>query len=136
TAADQVVSGGEGVKLERLIVASHGVAASTAQLVVASRVKADRNSENLAQLSSASREVTNATGSVVATAKTCIHLVDESADDLDIASLSLHQARRLEMEAQVRVLELEAGLEKERLKLSALRRHHYQLNGDEDSLTS
>uniref|UniRef100_A0A8D8SUG0 Huntingtin-interacting protein 1 n=1 Tax=Cacopsylla melanoneura TaxID=428564 RepID=A0A8D8SUG0_9HEMI len=76
TAADQVVSGGEGVKLERLIVASHGVAASTAQLVVASRVKADRNSGNLAQLSAASREVTHATGSVVATAKTCIHLVD------------------------------------------------------------
>ncbi|XP_026680018.1 huntingtin-interacting protein 1, partial [Diaphorina citri] len=123
TAADQVVSGGEGAKLERLIVASHGVAASTAQLVVASRVKAERNSVHLAALSQASRDVTNATGSVVATAKTCIHLVDESADDLDIASLSLHQARRLEMEAQVRVLELEAGLEKERLKLSALRRH-------------
>ncbi|KAI5717816.1 hypothetical protein M8J77_011734 [Diaphorina citri] len=133
TAADQVVSGGEGAKLERLIVASHGVAASTAQLVVASRVKAERNSVHLAALSQASRDVTNATGSVVATAKTCIHLVDESADDLDIASLSLHQARRLEMEAQVRVLELEAGLEKERLKLSALRRHHYQLTGDEES---
>lgn len=133
TAADQVVTGGEGAKLERLIVASHGVAASTAQLVVASRVKADRHSAHLAALSQASRDVTNATGSVVATAKTCIHLVDESADDLDIASLSLHQARRLEMEAQVRVLELEAGLEKERLKLSALRRHHYQLTGDEDN---
>ncbi|KAI5694591.1 hypothetical protein M8J76_006158 [Diaphorina citri] len=125
TAADQVVSGGEGAKLERLIVASHGVAASTAQLVVASRVKAERNSVHLAALSQASRDVTNATGSVVATAKT--------SDDLDIASLSLHQARRLEMEAQVRVLELEAGLEKERLKLSALRRHHYQLTGDEES---
>lgn len=31
------------------------------------------------------------------------------------------------MEAQVRVLELEKELEQERLRLSALRRHHYQL---------
>lgn len=34
------------------------------------------------------------------------------------------------MEAQVRVLELEKALESERLKLSALRRYHYQLVGD------
>ncbi len=35
------------------------------------------------------------------------------------------------MDSQVRVLELEAGLEKERLKLAALRRYHYQLSGDD-----
>lgn len=51
-------------------------------------------------------------------------------DDLDISGLSLHQANRLEMEAQVRVLELEKALESERLRLAALRRYHYQLAGD------
>lgn len=44
--------------------------------------------------------------------------------------MSLHQAKRVEMESQVRVLELEASLQQERVKLSALRRHHYQLAGD------
>ncbi|XP_054288855.1 huntingtin-interacting protein 1 isoform X6 [Macrosteles quadrilineatus] len=129
TAADEVVSSGG--KLEKLVVASQGIAASTAQLVVASRVKASRNSTNMSQLSAASKDVTQATAGVVATAKSCMQLVDES-DELDVSHLSLHQAKRLEMEAQVRVLELESDLEKERLRLSALRRHHYQLAGDTD----
>ncbi|XP_031837617.1 huntingtin interacting protein 1 [Nomia melanderi] len=126
-AADKVVAGNG--KFEQLVVASQGIAASTAQLVVASRVKANRNSNNLAALSEASRDVTQATGSVVATAKNCSQLVEEN-DDLDISGLSLHQAKRLEMEAQVRVLELEQALETERLRLAALRRYHYQLEGE------
>jgi len=44
--------------------------------------------------------------------------------------LTLHQAKRLEMDSQVRVLELEASLQQERVKLSALRRQHYQLAGE------
>ncbi|EFN68301.1 Huntingtin-interacting protein 1 [Camponotus floridanus] len=129
-AADKVVSGNG--KFEQLVVASQGIAASTAQLVVASRVKADRNSTNLTELSKASREVTQATANVVATAKSCNHLVEEN-EDLDMSSLSLHQAKRLEMEAQVRILELEQALETERLRLAALRRYHYQLDGDNEA---
>ncbi|XP_012270446.1 huntingtin-interacting protein 1 isoform X2 [Orussus abietinus] len=128
-AADKVVTGGG--KFEQLVVASQGIAASTAQLVVASRVKANRNSENLSALSEASREVTRATGNVVATAKSCGQLVEEN-EDLDISGLSLHQAKRLEMEAQVRILELEQSLETERLRLSALRRYHYQMVDDNE----
>ncbi|XP_070154453.1 huntingtin-interacting protein 1-related protein isoform X2 [Polyergus mexicanus] len=128
-AADKVVLGNG--KFEQLVVASQGIAASTAQLVVASRVKADRNSTNLTELSKASREVTQATANVVATVKSCNHLVEEN--DLDMSSLSLHQAKRLEMEAQVRILELEQGLETERLRLAALRRYHYQLDGDNET---
>ncbi|XP_072748142.1 huntingtin-interacting protein 1 [Anoplolepis gracilipes] len=129
-AADKVVLGNG--KFEQLVVASQGIAASTAQLVVASRVKADRNSTNLTELSKASREVTQATANVVATAKSCNHLVEEN-EDLDMSSLSLHQAKRLEMEAQVRILELEQALETERLRLAALRRYHYQLDGDNEA---
>lgn len=128
-AADKVVSGNG--KFEQLVVASQGIAASTAQLVVASRVKANRNSSNLSALSEASRDVTQATGSVVATAKNCSQLVEEN-DDLDVSGLTLHQAKRLEMEAQVRVLELEQALETERLRLAALRRYHYQLEGEKE----
>ncbi|XP_043495410.1 huntingtin-interacting protein 1 isoform X1 [Polistes fuscatus] len=127
-AADKVVAGSG--KFEQLMVASQGIAASTAQLVVASRVKANRNSNNLAALSEASREVTQATASVVATAKSCSQLVEET-EDLDISKLTLHQAKRLEMEAQVRILELEQTLETERLRFAALRRHHYQLDSDD-----
>ncbi|XP_023722262.1 huntingtin-interacting protein 1 isoform X2 [Cryptotermes secundus] len=127
TAADKVVSG-QG-KFEQLVVASQEIAASTAQLVVASRVKADRNSKNMSALSQASKGVTQATGGVVATAKSCGQMIEEN-EDLDMSGLSLHQAKRLEMESQVRVLELEASLDQERLRLAALRRHHYQLAGE------
>lgn len=127
TAADKVVSG-EG-KLESLIVASQEVAASTAQLVVASRVKASRDSANLTALSQASRGVTQATGQVVATAKDCSQLIEEN-EELDVSGLSLLQAKRLEMDCQVKVLELEASLQHERQRLAALRRQHYQLAGD------
>ncbi|XP_034241716.1 huntingtin-interacting protein 1 isoform X2 [Thrips palmi] len=127
TAADKVVSG-EG-KLESLIVASQEVAASTAQLVVASRVKASRDSLNLTALSQASRGVTQATGQVVATAKDCAQLIEEN-EELDVSGLTLHQAKRLEMDCQVKVLELEASLQQERQHLAALRRQHYQLAGD------
>lgn len=77
-AADKVVSG-QG-KLELLVVGAQEIAASTAQLVVASRVKADRKSYNLDQLSQASKGVTNATGGVVATVKDCSQLMDEAGN--------------------------------------------------------
>ena len=59
-------------------------------------------------------------------------LITIVTEELDITGISLHQAKRLEMEAQVKVLELESSLEKERLRLSALRRHHYQLAGESE----
>ncbi|XP_044732673.1 huntingtin-interacting protein 1 isoform X2 [Chrysoperla carnea] len=128
-AADQVVSG-QG-KFEQIVVGAQEIAASTAQLVVASRVKAERGSKNLAGLSEASRAVTSATGGVVATSKACSQLVEEN-EELDTTGVSLHAAKRLEMEAQVRVLELEQSLQRERLRLSSLRRHHYQLAGEQE----
>lgn len=50
-------------------------------------------------------------------------------ESLDFTHLSLHQAKRLEMEVQVKVLELESSLEKERVKLAEIRKRHYQLAG-------
>lgn len=126
-AADRVVSSGGG-KFEELVVASQEIAGATAQLVVASRVKADRGSTRLAALGSASKGVSQATGNVVATAKACAHLVEDS-EVLDFSRITLHQAKRLEMESQVRVLELESSLERERVQLAALRKRHYHLAG-------
>jgi huntingtin interacting protein 1 len=50
-------------------------------------------------------------------------------EDLDFSKLTLHQAKRLEMDSQVRVLELEKLLENERMKLASLRKQHYHLAG-------
>lgn len=77
TSADKVVSSSGG-KLEHLMVASQEIAASTAQLVVASRVRAARGSDRLGALTVASRAVSSATGAVIATAKACATLVEES----------------------------------------------------------
>lgn len=76
SSADKVVAS-QG-KLEQLVVAAQEIAASTAQLVVASRVKADRHSDNLQQLTQASKGVTTATGRVVATVKDCSQLMDDA----------------------------------------------------------
>lgn len=51
------------------MVASQEIAGSTAQLVIASRVKAKEGSNRFHQLKLASRMVTEATGAVVAAAK-------------------------------------------------------------------
>ena len=51
-------------------------------------------------------------------------------DTFDFSKITLHQAKRKEMDSQVRVLELESNLDKERRKLSELRKTHYQLAGE------
>ena len=56
------------------MVASHDIAASTAQLVAASRVKARARSEKLKSLKSSSRDVSEATGQVVASAQSAREL--------------------------------------------------------------
>ena len=53
-------------------------------------------------------------------------------DTMAFSKLTLHQAKRYEMESQVRVLELQCDLEKERVKLSELRKTHYQLAGESE----
>ena len=67
---------GEG-KFEELMVCAQEIAASTAQLVVSSKVKADKKSEKLYQLSDASKKVTEATGLVVASSKTGAQMIED-----------------------------------------------------------
>ena len=52
------------------------------------------------------------------------------ADIYDFSSMTLHQAKMEEMEAQVHILELQSELERERVRLSQLRKKHYQLAGE------
>ncbi|XP_043858491.1 huntingtin-interacting protein 1 isoform X1 [Dromiciops gliroides] len=125
-AADLVFQG-KG-KFEELMVCSHEIAASTAQLVAASKVKADKDSTNLAQLKQASRGVNQATAQVVASTMAGKSQIEET-ENMDFTSLTLTQIKRQEMDSQVKVLELENQLEKERQKLGYLRKKHYELAG-------
>ncbi|KAL2297188.1 hypothetical protein Nmel_016482, partial [Mimus melanotis] len=125
-AADLVVQG-KGT-FEELMVCSREIAASTAQLVAASKVKADKDSANLCKLQQASRGVNQATASVVASTKAGKSQVEEK-DSMDFSSMTLTQIKRQEMDSQVRVLELENQLQKERQKLGELRKKHYELAG-------
>uniref|UniRef100_A0AC34QKF4 Huntingtin interacting protein 1 n=1 Tax=Panagrolaimus sp. JU765 TaxID=591449 RepID=A0AC34QKF4_9BILA len=112
-------------KFENLIIAAQEVGASVAQLYVSSRVKADKDSKKMAELGLASKGVNKCTATVVATVKS--GQLNLAEDKLDFTNLSLHDAKRQEMESQVRTLELEAELEKERLRLAGLRKQHYHL---------
>lgn len=126
TAANKAVSG-ESKNQFDLIVVAQEIAASTAQLVIASRVKAPKDSENLVALSRASRDVTEATGTVVGTAKDCSQRLEDS-QDLDLTRLTVHQAKTREMEIQVKILELEQGLQVQRAHLASFRRKNYREN--------
>ncbi|NWI57365.1 HIP1 protein, partial [Calyptomena viridis] len=125
-AADLVVQG-KGT-FEELMVCSREIAASTAQLVAASKVKADKDSANLCKLQQASRGVNQATAGVVASTKAGKSQVEEKGN-MDFSSMTLTQIKRQEMDSQVRVLELENQLQKERQKLGELRKKHYELAG-------
>ena len=64
------------------MVCSQEIAASTTQLVVSSKVKSPRGSQNLHQLAEASKGVTTATGQVVASAKAGAKLSDDLGEYL------------------------------------------------------
>ncbi|KAG7490624.1 huntingtin-interacting protein 1-related protein [Solea senegalensis] len=115
-------------KYEELIVCSHEIAASTAQLVAASKVKADRSSKRLTILQQASRRVNEMAANVVGSTRTGLEHLEEK-DTMDFSGLSLIKLKREEMESQVKVLELESQLENERLRLGELRKKHYDLAG-------
>uniref|UniRef100_A0A671UNL4 Huntingtin interacting protein 1 related n=1 Tax=Sparus aurata TaxID=8175 RepID=A0A671UNL4_SPAAU len=134
--ADRVV--GENGTYEELIACSHEIAASTAQLVAASKVKADRNNKKLHTLQHASRHVNDMAAVVVTSTK---HGQRQISDQgvMDFSGLSRIKLKTEEMEAQVRVLQLESQLEQERVRLGELRKRHYEIgisgNDDEDDGT-
>ncbi|XP_047554037.1 huntingtin-interacting protein 1-related protein isoform X1 [Lutra lutra] len=115
-------------KYEELIVCSHEIAASTAQLVAASKVKADKHSPHLGRLQECSRAVNEMAANVVASSKSGQEQIEER-DTMDFSGLSLIKLKKQEMESQVRVLELEKTLEAERVRLGELRKQHYVLAG-------
>ncbi|CAL9682359.1 unnamed protein product [Knipowitschia caucasica] len=122
--ADRVV--GENGTYEELIASSHEIAGSTAQLVAASKVKADRNNKKLHTLQQASRHVNDMAAVVVTSTKHGQRQISDKGV-MDFSGMSLIKLKREEMEAQVKVLQLENELEQERVRLGELRKRHYNL---------
>ncbi|XP_078598473.1 huntingtin-interacting protein 1-like isoform X8 [Branchiostoma floridae x Branchiostoma japonicum] len=106
-AADKVIQGTG--KFEELVVCSHEIAASSAQLVAASKVKAEKNSATLKELRAASKGVANATANVVATTKSGQAQIEES-DTMDFSAMSLTTIKRLEMDSQATCLSVTLAL--------------------------
>lgn len=98
--ADGVISGRNSP--EQLIVASNDVAASTAQLVAASRVKASFMSKTQDRLEQASRAVGSACRSLVRQVQDIIkQRQKDDGDAVDYAALNPHEFKVREMEQQV-----------------------------------
>jgi hypothetical protein len=99
--ADGVISGRNSP--EQLIVASNDVAASTAQLVAASRVKATFMSKTQDNLEQASKAVGSACRTLVRQVQEVIQQRNrDEGENVDYASLSGHEFKIREMEQQVR----------------------------------
>ncbi|KAL6298702.1 ANTH domain-containing protein [Sparassis latifolia] len=126
--ADGVLSGTH--SLEQLIVASNEVAGATAQLVAASRVKANLMSKTQERLELAAKAVTEACKALVKQVK-AISAKQSQEEDVDYNSMAGLDFKRREMEQQVEILKLEKDLGAARHRLGAMRRAGYHTNETE-----
>ncbi|KAL2009188.1 hypothetical protein VTN00DRAFT_7382 [Thermoascus crustaceus] len=123
--ADGVISGRNSP--EQLIVASNDVAASTAQLVAASRVKATFMSKTQDRLENASKAVGAACRSLVRQVQDIIAEKNKDENEVvDYSKLSSHEFKVREMEQQVEILQLENSLAQARQRLGEMRKISYQ----------
>jgi huntingtin-interacting protein 1-related protein len=121
-AADGVLSGTH--SLEQLIVASNEVAGATAQLVAASRVKANLMSKTQERLELAAKAVTEACKALVKLVR-AISARQVEEDDVDYRNMAVLEFKKREMEQQVEILRLEKDLGAARHRLGAMRRAGY-----------
>ncbi|KAJ2914288.1 hypothetical protein MD484_g6133, partial [Candolleomyces efflorescens] len=120
--ADGVLSGTH--SLEQLIVASNEVAAATAQLVAASRVKANLMSKTQERLEAAAKAVIDACKALVRQVK-AISARQTEDEEVDYKNMAVLEFKRREMEQQVEILKLEKDLGAARHRLGAMRRAGY-----------
>ncbi|KAF2109175.1 ANTH domain-containing protein [Lophiotrema nucula] len=122
--ADGVISGRNSP--EQLIVASNDVAASTAQLVAASRVKASFMSKSQDRLENASKAVTSACRALVRQVQAIIaKRLKDDGEDVDYTKLSDREFKTRQMEQQVEILQLENALSSARTRLGEMRKLSY-----------
>jgi talin len=130
TTNDLCESANEFVKLEctleKVIVSSKNVSAATVQLLAAAQVRADPNSKTQLRLRAAGKAVTDATEQLVISSKNARPGdTDNAGNTLDITPTSLHRAKIMEMEIQMKILRLEKELEEARASLASIRKKRY-----------
>lgn len=117
---------------EQLIVASNEVAASTAQLVAASRVKVNFVSQTQDNLETASTIVSSACKALVAKVQKLMDKSDYYNNDVDLSKLTPYEGKTVEMEQQVEILKLENMLSAARKRLGEIRKHGYRDDVSDD----
>ncbi|KAG5437413.1 hypothetical protein PCANB_000844 [Pneumocystis canis] len=110
---------------EQLIVASNEMAAATAQLVAASRVKAKFMSKTQQMLEDASKNVSYACKILVKKVQDIVAIRSQEDERCDYTKLTLHEFKMREMEQQVEILKLENELANSRKKLGEMRKISY-----------
>jgi talin len=108
---------------EALIVAAREIAASTARLVTASKVRGGAATPAQGQLSAAAKSVTTTTSKFLSAAKKAGE--QEEANALE-EGLSEHGGKIKEFEEQMRILRLEKELMNARKNLGNVRKNQYQ----------
>lgn len=121
--ADGLVNGSK--SMEQLIVAAQEVSVATTQLVAAARVKAIPYSKTQDRLEQAATAVRDAAKTLVRAAKEASKKDSEQQIQQELEVLSRHQYKVVEMEQQVKVLELEKELMNARYKLAEIRKTGY-----------
>ncbi|CAI5760412.1 unnamed protein product [Candida verbasci] len=117
---------------EELIVASNEVAASTAQLVAASRVKANFVSKTQDKLEVASGDVSRACKALVSKVQDLLFTNESKSHDIDLNKLTPYEGKTIEMEQQVEILKLENKLNAARKRLGEIRKHGYKDDNSDD----
>lgn len=112
--------------LEQVIVACNEVAASTAQLVTASRVKSQSLSKTLEKLEMSSGSVNGACKALVSKVQLYINKDSNGVEGPDLSKLTTYEGKTLEMEQQVQILKLENSLNQARKRLTEIRKYGYR----------
>jgi len=111
---------------EALVAAAKGVAAATARLVFASRAKADPFSPAQQKLSAAAKAVASATQQLVEVTKNVMSDEEEAKPDWNSnENQSNINARKVEMEQQMKILKLQKELENAQKTLGNIRKAPY-----------
>lgn len=130
TIASKLVDSDESGSLEEFVVSSREVAASTIQLVAASRVKTALHSKSQEKLEFSSKDVNDACKTLVN------HIMEQTntkaeQDQQPIDFNSEYAIKTAEMEQQVTILKLEQSLNVARKRLGDIRKQAYYLNDDD-----
>jgi len=109
------------IEEEAIIAVAGNIASSTAQLVTASRVRADVNSRAQKKLDESAKLVARATDRMVASAKQVTEMVEASEEILP-GNTSI----KSKLEQQMSILKLEKELEQARRKMGKINRDDYR----------